>query len=119
MPGRAILGVADLRILYAPFIRRLRRLLSNELETRKKRESNEEVVMLIVQEVSPEQLAKLIHDHQQDFVASDRWDELPSIRREVMTTAARLILLHLNSAPAEDPYSRRSDSGKEGRECGC
>jgi hypothetical protein len=94
-------------------------LLSNELEQRRKRESDEEVAMLIVQEVSPEQLARLIHDYQQEFVASARWEELPSSRREVMTTAARLILLHLNPAPAEDPYSRRSHSGEEGKECGC
>jgi len=68
-----------------------------------------------IQDVSPEQLAKLVH-HYQGALAGDfgcesqenmsaSWDQTPQNRRTLMITAARLALLEL-----AETRQRKSDS---------
>jgi hypothetical protein len=70
-----------------------------------------------IQEVSPEELAKLFHHYEgalfEDFHglrkedASQSWEQLPQNERELMVAAARLTLLELGVPAKKEPVVRR------------
>jgi hypothetical protein len=70
-----------------------------------------------IQDVSAEQLAKLVHHYRgplaHDFdcasgnEASSSWDRAPQHERKLLVAAARLTLLELTTAPAHAGSGRR------------
>ncbi|MGB9073574.1 MAG: hypothetical protein WCC22_13115 [Terriglobales bacterium] len=72
---------------------------------------------MLIQEVSPEELAKLFHHYEgalfEDFHglrnqdASLSWEQVPQNERELMVAAARLTLLELGAPTEKEPVARR------------
>jgi hypothetical protein len=72
--------------------------------------------MWSIQDVSPEELAKLFYhyrgvlardfDHQSEEQAASSWDRTPQSERKLMVAAARLTLLELAAAQAQQESNR-------------
>ena len=84
--------------------------------------------MTLIQEVGPEELAKLFHLYTQmlacDFDCqpdgSPAWEETPEKERKRLTAAARLALDELKSLPGKAPSAPRKYFAKPGEaEWGC
>jgi len=81
-----------------------------------------------IQEVSPEQFAKLFHHYSEALVPdsgcagrshSDSWSEIPVGERRRMVAAARLALLELASSTDEENVRRRYFAKPGQAEWGC
>jgi hypothetical protein len=85
--------------------------------------------MSSIQEVSPEELAKLFH-HYQEALAGDfdcrvgkgnspSWEQTPQNERKLKIAAARLALLELAATPQQDGPSRKYYAKPGEAEWGC
>jgi hypothetical protein len=85
--------------------------------------------MSSIQDVSPEELAKLFH-HYQEALASDfdfqpgqepgpSWEETPPNERKLRIAAARLALLELAATSAQDGHDREYYAKPGEAEWGC
>ena len=81
-----------------------------------------------IQEVSPEQFARLFHRYHEALAADfgcangsypDSWSEVPASERRRMVTAARLVLLELASSTDEENHRRRYFAKPGQAEWGC
>lgn len=83
--------------------------------------------MSTIQEVSPEQLARLIyqyrdalgHDYRPESNHGSSWDRAADEERRLMIAAARLTLLELTTTPPESQRSRRYYAQPGEAEWGC
>ena len=85
--------------------------------------------MSTIQDVSPEQLAKVFH-HYHEALSHDRnchgndersssWESAPQNERKLMVAAARLALLELATTPAEPRPSQKYYAEPGEAEWGC
>jgi len=81
-----------------------------------------------IQEVSPEQFARLFHRYHEALAADlgfasgsypDSWSEVPASERRRMVTAARLALLELASSTDEENRRKRYFAKPGQAEWGC
>jgi hypothetical protein len=85
--------------------------------------------MLTIQDVSPEQLAKLFHHYQEGLAhgcavdgskeESSSWDRTPQNERKLMVAAARLALLELATTPVQPSPGRKYYAEPGEAEWGC
>jgi hypothetical protein len=86
--------------------------------------------MSTIQEVNPEQLAKIFHHYHEALAqdcgsrdnpeASSSWDRTPQNQRKLMVAAARLTLLELSNTPPISSNANRKYYAKPGEaDWGC
>ena len=85
--------------------------------------------MSTIQDVSAEQLAKLLHNYHEalshdceppnDAKKFSSWDRVPQNERDLMVAAARLALLELSTTPAELTPRRKYYAAPGEAEWGC